>query len=52
VVMARILTIGERAEDVFHVTDECGQPLGEDARRRLQETLVAALDRRDANSQP
>jgi len=52
VVMARILTIGERAEDVFHVTDERGQPLGEDARRRLQETLVAALDRRDANSQP
>ena len=50
VVMARILTIGERAEDVFHVTDERGQPLGEDARRRLQETLVAALDRRDANS--
>jgi len=48
VVTARILTIGERAEDVFHVTDDQGQPLGEDARQRLQETLTEALDRRDA----
>jgi [protein-PII] uridylyltransferase len=47
VVTARILTIGERAEDVFHVTDDRGQPLGEDARRRLQERLTEALDRRD-----
>jgi len=50
VVTARILTIGERAEDVFHVTDDKGQPLGEDARRRLQEKLTEALDRRDAPS--
>ena len=48
VVTARILTIGERAEDVFHVTDDKGQPLDEDARRRLQEKLTGALDRRDA----
>jgi [protein-PII] uridylyltransferase len=48
VVTARILTIGERAEDVFHVTDDRGQPLDEEARRRLQETLTGALDRRDA----
>jgi [protein-PII] uridylyltransferase len=48
VVTARILTIGERAEDVFHVTDDRGQPLGEDARRRLQDKLTEALDRRDA----
>ena len=48
VVNARILTIGERAEDVFHVTDDKGQPLGEDARHRLQEKLTEALDRRDA----
>jgi len=47
VVTARILTIGERAEDVFHVTDDRGQPLGEDARRRLQEKLTAALDQRE-----
>jgi [protein-PII] uridylyltransferase len=48
VVTARILTIGERAEDVFHVTDDRGQPLGEDARCRLQEKLAEALDRREA----
>jgi len=48
VVNARILTIGERAEDVFHITDDKGQPLGEEARRRLQEKLTEALDRRDA----
>jgi len=48
VVTARIMTIGERAEDVFYVTDDRGQPLGDDARNRLQEKLVAALDRRDA----
>jgi [protein-PII] uridylyltransferase len=48
VVNARILTIGERAEDVFHVTDDKGQPLDEDARLRLQDKLTEALDRRDA----
>jgi [protein-PII] uridylyltransferase len=48
VVNARILTIGERAEDVFHVTDDQGRPLGEAARQRLQEKLTEALDRRDA----
>ena len=48
VVNARILTIGERAEDVFHVTDDQGQPLDEQARHRLQEKLIEALDRRDA----
>jgi [protein-PII] uridylyltransferase len=47
VVTARIMTIGERAEDVFHVTDDRGMPLGEEARARLQEMLTAALDRRE-----
>ena len=47
VVTARIMTIGERAEDVFHITDERGEPLDEDARGRLQECLTRALDRRD-----
>ena len=46
VATAKIMTIGERAEDVFYVTDSGGGRLGEDARRRLQEQLVAALDRR------
>jgi [protein-PII] uridylyltransferase len=48
VVMARIMTIGERAEDVFYVTDDRGQPLDEEARLRLQDRLTEALDRREA----
>jgi [protein-PII] uridylyltransferase len=48
VVMARIMTIGERAEDVFYVTDDRGHPLGEDARLRLQDKLTESLDRREA----
>jgi len=47
VVTARIMTIGERAEDVFHVTDDRGRLLTEDARARLQQNLIEALDRRD-----
>jgi len=48
VVTARIMTIGERAEDVFHVTDDRGMQLGDEARLRLQEKLTTALDRREA----
>ncbi len=48
VVMARIMTIGERAEDVFYVTDDRGHPLDEDARLRLQDKLTESLDRREA----
>ncbi len=44
VVTARIMTIGERAEDVFYVADENGRPLAEDARLRLEEQLHLALD--------
>jgi [protein-PII] uridylyltransferase len=49
VVTAKIMTIGERAEDVFYVTDAQGGPLSEAARKHLQHSLVAALDRRDAS---
>jgi [protein-PII] uridylyltransferase len=48
VVTARIMTIGERAEDVFYVTDEQGRQLAEDKRLRLEEQLHDALDLRDA----
>jgi [protein-PII] uridylyltransferase len=44
VVTAKIMTIGERAEDVFYVTDGQGRPLDEEARRRLEEELHVALD--------
>jgi len=48
VVTARIMTIGERAEDVFYITDELGQQLPEETRLRLEEQLHASLDLRDA----
>jgi [protein-PII] uridylyltransferase len=48
VVTARIMTIGERAEDVFYVTDEQGRQLADDKRLRLEEQLHDALDVRDA----
>jgi len=45
---ARIMTVGERAEDVFYLTDEFGKPLDEARQARLADALIRALDRRDA----
>ena len=42
---ARISTIGERAEDVFYITDLAQQPLVETAAQQLQQKLGAALHR-------
>jgi [protein-PII] uridylyltransferase len=42
---ARISTIGERAEDVFYVTDNNQQPLDDTSAEQLKERLVAALTR-------
>jgi len=44
---AKIMTVGERAEDVFYITDMDGRLLKDEACRRVQESLVRALDRRD-----
>ncbi len=41
---AKIMTIGERAEDVFYITDESGVPLSEDAQLDLRERIVQKLD--------
>jgi [protein-PII] uridylyltransferase len=41
---AKIMTIGERAEDVFYICDEQGRPLDDDAKQQLRDTLVATLD--------
>jgi [protein-PII] uridylyltransferase len=41
---AKIMTIGERAEDVFYVSDEAGKPLDDTAKNRLRDTLIAKLD--------
>jgi [protein-PII] uridylyltransferase len=45
------MTVGERAEDVFYITDAEGRLLQEAACQRLQESLVQVLDRRDATRQ-
>ncbi len=43
---AKIMTVGERAEDVFYITDSHGSILDEKTCHRLQEALARALDRR------
>jgi [protein-PII] uridylyltransferase len=43
---ARIMTVGERAEDVFYVSDGHGQPLRDEAGQRLQQRLMETLDRK------
>ncbi len=41
--MAKIMTIGERAEDVFYVTDGSGRPLAPEACTELRQALTEAL---------
>ena len=43
---AKISTLGERAEDVFYVTDRLLQPLDEATAERLRVRLTDALDQR------
>jgi [protein-PII] uridylyltransferase len=43
---SKIMTVGERAEDVFYVSDDTGRPLTSDARERLAQRLTESLDRR------
>jgi [protein-PII] uridylyltransferase len=42
---AKIMTVGERAEDVFYLTDFDNRPLGNAAGEQLRERMIAALDR-------
>ena len=44
---ARIMTVGERAEDVFYITGDDGRPLPDEACTQVRESLIRALDRRD-----
>jgi [protein-PII] uridylyltransferase len=48
---AKIMTIGERAEDVFYISDESGNPLEEEAKSRLRDALIRAIDEDSAASQ-
>ena len=45
---AKIMTVGERAEDVFYLTDFENRPLSSAAAERLKERLIQALDERQA----
>jgi [protein-PII] uridylyltransferase len=45
---AKIMTVGERAEDVFYLTDFDNSPLSGAAAEQLKERLVQALDARQA----
>ena len=39
------MTIGERAEDVFYISDERGDPLQDDAKSQLRAALIRAIDK-------
>jgi [protein-PII] uridylyltransferase len=41
---ARIATFGERAEDVFRITDEQDRPLSADGKNALHDALLARID--------
>ena len=41
---AKIMTIGERAEDVFYICDESGAMLDENAENQLRDEIVHKLD--------
>ena len=44
---AKIMTIGERAEDVFYICDEQGEPLECEAEQALRAALIDTLDDTD-----
>lgn len=46
---ARIATVGERAEDVFYVTDRAGHPLSPALKEKLSGALAEALDESNGN---
>ncbi|MCX2778810.1 [protein-PII] uridylyltransferase [Microbulbifer thermotolerans] len=49
---AKISTLGERVEDIFHITDARGQPLlDEAANRKLEEVICRELDAHQINHQ-
>jgi UTP:GlnB (protein PII) uridylyltransferase len=45
---AKVMTVGERAEDVFYVSDVGHGPLADDRAQELVTRLTEALERRRA----
>ena len=45
---AKVMTIGERAEDVFYISTESGAPLDDAAKKSLRAALIATIDESDA----
>jgi [protein-PII] uridylyltransferase len=43
---SKIMTVGERAEDVFYITDEADDPLSAEAKQQLSQRITETLDRR------
>jgi [protein-PII] uridylyltransferase len=43
---SKIMTVGERAEDVFYITDEADGPLSAEAKQQLSQRITETLDRR------
>lgn len=41
---AKIMTIGERAEDVFYICDKSDAPLGNNAQEQLRDEIIRKLD--------
>lgn len=42
--MAKLVTVGERAEDVFYITDNRAQPLDAEQQDALRDALIRAID--------
>jgi UTP:GlnB (protein PII) uridylyltransferase len=45
------MTIGERAEDVFYISNEAGAALGDEAKSRLRTCLIDAIDDSEITSE-
>jgi [protein-PII] uridylyltransferase len=46
---AKIMTIGERAEDVFYISDKQGRPLSDEAQENLRNELIEKLGSRSSS---
>ncbi len=47
--MAKLVTVGERAEDVFFITDDTGKPLSQELEESLRAALLRTIDSSDSD---